>query len=98
MNNKELDKELAMKMNNPYYFKDEILKIGFKIIQESHNIYHANFLLNIIPNFPDTGIETRYINKTLTDTATIYGRLINQYKFKNHIILSASFYKINEED
>ena len=30
--------------------------------------------------------------------ATIYARLINQYKFKYHILLSASFYKINEED
>ena len=30
--------------------------------------------------------------------ATICARLINQYKFKYHILLSASFYKINEED
>ena len=30
--------------------------------------------------------------------ATIYARLINQYMFKYHIIFSASFYKINEED
>ena len=30
--------------------------------------------------------------------ATIYARLINQCKFKNHILFSARFYKINEED
>ena len=30
--------------------------------------------------------------------SVIYARLINQYKFKNHILFSASFYKINEED
>ena len=30
--------------------------------------------------------------------ATIYARLINQYKYKYHILLSASFYEINEED
>ena len=30
--------------------------------------------------------------------ATIYARLINQYKFKYHTLISASFYKINEED
>ena len=30
--------------------------------------------------------------------ATIYARLINQYKFKYHILLSASFHKINEKD
>ena len=30
--------------------------------------------------------------------ATIYVRLINQNLFKNHILFSASFYEINEED
>ena len=59
MNVKELDKEIAKKMNNPYYFIDESLKIGFKIILESHNINHANSLLNIEPNLPDIGIEFR---------------------------------------
>ena len=98
MNDKELDKEIAKKMINPYYFIDENLKIGFKIFLESHNINRANSLLNIEPNFPDIGIETRYINKILREMATIYARLINQYKFKYHKSFSASFYKINEED
>ena len=40
ISDKELDKELAKKMINPYYFTDKILKIGFKINLESHN--HAN--------------------------------------------------------
>ena len=30
--------------------------------------------------------------------ATIYARIINQYKFKYPILFSASLYKINEED
>ena len=30
--------------------------------------------------------------------ATIYARIINEYKFNYHILFSASFYKINEED
>ena len=30
--------------------------------------------------------------------ATIYARIINQYKFKYHKLFSASFCKINEED
>ena len=55
-------------------------------------------LVNKIPNFPDIGIETRYINKIIKEMATIYARLINRYKFKYHIFFSASFYKINEED
>ena len=92
------DKELAKMMINPYYFIDENLKIGFKINLESHNINHANSLLNVIPHFPDIGIETRYINKILKKMATIYSKLINQYKFKYHKLFSASFYKINEQD
>ena len=30
--------------------------------------------------------------------ATIYAKLINQYKFKYHTLFSTSFYKINQED
>ena len=30
--------------------------------------------------------------------ATIYARLMNQYKFRYHILFSVSFYEINEED
>ena len=63
---------------------DQNLKIGFKINLESKNFSHANSLLKIIPNFPDAGIETRYFNKILKEMATIYARLINQYKFKYH--------------
>ena len=98
MNDKELDKEIAKKMINPCYFIDENLKIGFKINLESHNINHANSLLNIEPKFPDIGIETRYVNKILKEMATIYARLINQYKYKYHMLFSANFYKNNEED
>ena len=85
-------------MINPYYFIDEKLRIGFKIKLESHNINHANSLLNIIPNFQDIGIETRYISKIPKEMATVYDRLINQYKFIYHILLSDSFHMINEED
>ena len=98
LSDKELDKEVVKKMMNPYYFIDENLKNGFKINPESHNITQANSLLNIIPNFPDIGIETRYINKLLKEMATIYARLIKQYILQYHILFSASFYKINEED
>ena len=67
LSDKELDEEIAKKMINPYYFINENLKIGFKINLESHNVNHANSLLNIIPNFPDIGIETRYINKIIKE-------------------------------
>ena len=91
------DEELAKIMINPYYFIDENLKIGFKINLESHNFSHANSILTITPNFPDFGIEFRYITKYVKELSVIYARLINQYKFKNHTLFSASFYKINEE-
>ena len=98
LNDKELDKDIAKKMINLYYFIDENSKIGFKTNLESHNINHANSLLNIEPKFPDIGVETRYVNKILKELSVIYARLINQYKFKYHNLFSASFYKINEED
>ena len=97
LNDKELDKEIAKKMINPCFF-DEKSTIGFEINLERHNINHANSFLNIEPNFPDIGIETRYNNKILEEMATVYARLINQYKFKYHILFSANFYKNNEED
>ena len=59
MNDKELDKKLPQKMNNPCYFIDENLKIGFKINLENHNISHANSILNITPIFPELAIEFR---------------------------------------
>ena len=64
MNEKEKEKELAEQMINPQFFIDENLKSGFKINLESHNINHANSLLNIIPNFPDIGIETSILIKS----------------------------------
>ena len=85
-------------MINPYYFIGEILKNGFKINLESHNISHANSNLTIIPKYPDSGIEFRYINNIIKEMSVIYARLINQYNFKYHTLFSASFYKINEED
>ena len=92
------DKKLAKMMINPYYFIGENLKNGFKINLESHNISHANSILTIIPKYPDSGIEFRYINNIIKEMSVIYARLINQYKFKYHTLFSASFYKINEED
>ena len=71
------DKELAKMMINPYFFIDENLKIGFKIILESHNIIHANSFLTITPNFLEIGIEFRYNNKVIKELSVIYARLIN---------------------
>ena len=97
LKDKELDKEVAKEMNNPYYFTDENLKIVFKKNLNSHNVEHAKSLLTIEPNFPEFENEFRYINKIIKDLSVIYARLINQYKFKYHKTFSPSFYK-NKED
>ena len=98
LDDKQLNKELAKKMINPYYFIDENLKVGFKINLDSHHINHANSKLTIIPNHPEFGIEVRYINKIMKELAVIYARLINQYKFKYQTVFWARFDKQNEDN
>ena len=83
MNEKELDKDLAKKMINPYFFIDENLKNDLKINLDSHNINHANSIWSITPKFRDFGIETRYNNKIIKELSVIYARLINQYIYLN---------------
>ena len=65
LDDKLLNKELAKKMINPYFFTDRNLKVGFKINLDSHHSNHANSKLTITPNFPEFGIEVRYINKIM---------------------------------
>ena len=36
-----MNKELAEKMINPYYFTQSLLQVGFNITLESHHINHA---------------------------------------------------------
>ena len=84
-------------MINSYYFFDENLKIGFTIILDSHHISHANYKITIIPNYPEFGIETRFINKIMKELSVIYARLINQSKFKYQTVFSARFDKQNED-
>ena len=98
LDDKQLNKELANKMHNPYYFTDRVLQVGFNIKLDSHQINHANSKLTIYPNYPDFGIEIRYINKITKEMATIYARWINQFKFKYQTVFSARFDKQNEDD
>ena len=48
--------------------------------------------------YPEFGHVTRYINRIRKEMAIFYARLINQYMFKYQLLVSASFYKIKEED
>ena len=85
-------------MINPYYFTDRNLKVGFKVILDSHNLHHTNSELTITPNHPDFGIDFRYINKIMKELAITYARLINQYKFKYQTVFSARFDKQDEDN
>ena len=93
LDDKQLNKESAKRLNNPYYFTDRTLKVGFKINLDSHHINHANSKLAIKLNYPEFGIETRYINKIMNELSVIYARLINQYKFRYQTVFSARFDK-----
>ena len=74
------------------------MKVGFKIILDSHNLHHTNSKLAIIPNHPEFGIEVRYINKIINELAVVYARLINQCKFKYQTDFSARFGKQDEDN
>ena len=84
-------------MLNPYYFPDRNLKVAFKISLDSHNLHHTNSKLTIIPNFPEFGIEIRYINKIMKELSVIYARFINQYNFKYQTVFSAIFDEQDED-
>ena len=60
-----MKKELAKRMINRYYFTDRNLKVRFKNNLDSHHINNANSKLTVIPNYPEFGIETRYITKIM---------------------------------
>ena len=94
----QLNKELAKKMTNPFYFTDKSLKVGFKYNLDSHHINHANSKLTITPNFPEIGIEVCYIIKIIKELSIIYAGLINQYKFKYQTVFSARFDKQDEDN
>ena len=98
LDERQLNKELAKKMLNPYYFTDRALQVGFKINLDSHHINHTNSKLTIIPSYPKFGIEVRYINKIIKELSIIYARLIKQYKFRYQTVFSARFDKQNEDN
>ena len=96
LDDKQLKKELAKKMINPYSFTNRGLQVAFQINLDSHHINHANSKTTITPNYPEFGIELRYINRIIKELAMIYARLKNQYKFKYQTVLSARFDKQDE--
>ena len=78
LDDKQINKEVAKKMINPYYFSDRNLQVAYKINLDSHHINHLNSKLTITSNFENNGIEFRFINKVMRERSIIYARLINQ--------------------
>ena len=98
LDDKQLNKELAGKMINLYHFTDKNLEVGFKINLDIHHTNHANSKLTITPNFPEFGIEFRYINKIIKELTVFYGRLMIQSKFKYQTVFPARFDLKNEDN
>ena len=98
LDDKQLNKEIAKKMIIPYYFTDRNLNVEFKNNLDSHNINHVNSKLTITPNYPEFGIEVRYIIKIMKQLSIIYAGLINQFEFKYQTVFSARFDKQDENN
>ena len=98
LHDKQLNKELGRKINNPYCFTDTNLKVGFEVNLDSHHINHDNSKLTITPIYSEFGIETRFINKIVREISIIYARLKNQYKFKYQTVFPARFDKQDEDN
>ena len=98
LEDRQLIKELAKKMNNPYFFTDKVVQVGFNITLESHHINHADSKLTIKTNSPEFRIEVRYNNKIVKELSVIYAELLNQYKFKYQTVFAARFDKEDEDN
>ena len=91
-----MEEELAEERLNPYYFTDRALHVGFKITLDSQHINSSKYKLKMKPNSIELGFETKYIKTNFKKLATIFDRLINQYKFKYQTVFPAKFDKQDE--
>ena len=75
-----------------------MLQVALNTTLESHHNNLAISKLNIKPNYPEFGSEVRYISKIIKEISPIYGRLMNQNKFKHQTVFSARFDKQAEDN
>ena len=97
LNDRELNKEIARKMLNPYYFKNKNLYNFLKINLDSHHVNHLNSKITISSTTEYNDIDMDLINNLVKEMSVIYARLINQYKFKYQCVFLARFDKQDEE-
>lgn len=94
LSEKELKKELAKQMINPYYFSKRY-QPQYKIDLDSHHINHTNSKITISSKY-ELEVEISEINSILREMSITYARLINQYKFTNQTVFSTVFDKQDE--
>ena len=97
LNDRELNKEIAKKMLNPYYFKDKDFYNFLKINLDSHHINHLNSKITISSTTEYNDISISLINILVKEMATIYAKLISQFKFKYQCTFLARFDKQDED-
>ena len=59
LDDKTLNKELAIRMLNPFYIIDRALQVGFIITLDGHHCFHNFSRKTINPTYKEVGIETR---------------------------------------
>ena len=99
LKDKDLNKQIAKKMLNPYYFKNKNLYNVLKINLDSHHINHLNSKITISSTTVYNSIDMDLINSLVKEMSSIYARLlISQYKFKYQCTFLARFDKLDEEN
>ena len=91
---KELDKQIAKRMLNPYYLSQRY-EPQYRTKLESHQLNHLNSSVSIVSKF-DLWIELYDINNLVKEMSRIYSRLINQPNFKYQVSFIAMFDKEDE--
>ena len=74
LDDKQLSKQSAKKMINPYSFTDRAQKVRFNNTLKSYQNNHANSKLIINTNFPEYAYQFRYTNEILKEMDIIYAR------------------------
>ena len=93
---KELNKDLAEKMNFPYYFTNIILNTALIITLGSHQSNHRKSKIALKPNFSE--VKKNIANKKLKEMAKVHAKLMNEFNFKYQVVFSARFDKQNQND
>ena len=64
LDDKHLNKELAEKMIDPYYFTDRALRVGSNNALQCHHKNHAISKLKIKPNYPESVLKYVILKKS----------------------------------